>query len=208
MLSKILIASASVLLLAACQQQNQAVSAPAAPVQKNYSVYFDTDRATLSPESMSTIAQAASSFKASGARAVAVSGHTDTTGTPQYNLALSQQRAAAVSTELQRNGVPAAAIAALGYGEQNLPVQTAQNVPERRNRSVDIAISERAPQALMSDTQYCKALSATYRRYRPNQIDETAAEAMSKCETTAAASAIPVLEQSLNAMKVPLPART
>jgi len=208
MLSKILIASVSVLLLAACQQNQQAVSAPAAPMQKNYTVLFDTDKATLSPASMSTIAQAASTFRASGAHAVAVSGHTDTTGSMQYNLQLSQQRAAAVSAELQRNGVPATAIAALGYGEQNLPVQTAQGVPEQRNRSVDIAISERAPEALMSDTQYCKALSAAYRRYRTFQIDETAAAAMSKCETADAASAIPVLEQALTAAKIPLPART
>jgi hypothetical protein len=209
MLSKILMASAGALLLAACQQQNQAVSAPSsAPMSGNYAVYFDTDKATLSPESMATIAQAARTFKASGARAVAVSGHTDTTGTPQYNLQLSQQRAAAVNTELQRDGVPAAAIAALGYGEQNLPVPTAANVPERRNRTVDIVISDRTPQALMSDTQYCKSLSATYRRYRPNQIDETAAAAMARCETADAASAIPVLERALNAMRIPLPART
>ena len=208
MLSKILMASAGVLLLAGCQQpQSQAMSAPAAPMTRNYAVFFDTGQAALSAESRATIAQAASTFKATGAHAVAVSGHTDTTGTAQYNLQLSQQRAAAVSNELLRNGVPQTAIAALGYGEENLPVPTAQNVAEQRNRTVDIAISQREAAALMSDTQYCKALSATYRRYRPNQIDESAAEAMSKCETTQAASAIPVLEQALNQQKIPLPAR-
>ena len=209
MLSKILMASAGVLLLAGCQQpQSQAMSAPAAaPMTRNYAVFFDTGQAALSAESRATIAQAASTFKATGGRAVAVSGHTDTTGTAQYNLQLSQQRAAAVSNELLRNGVPQTAIAALGYGEENLPVPTAQNVAEQRNRTVDIVISEREASALMSDTQYCKALSATYRRYRPNQIDESAAEAMSRCETTQAASAIPVLEQALNQQKIPLPAR-
>jgi len=103
--------------------------------------------------------------------------------------------------------VPGPAIAALGYGEQDLPVKTAQDVPEQRNRSVDIAISERTPEALMSDTDYCRKLSVTYRRYRTNQIDERAAEAMSKCETTEAASAIPVLERALTDMKIALPAR-
>ncbi len=177
-------------------------------MQKNFTVLFATSQAALSPESAATIARAASSFKASGAHAVAVSGHTDTTGPAAYNLDLSKRRAAAVSAELQRNGVPAGAIAALGYGETNLPVPTAQNVAEQRNRSVDIAISQREVAVLLSDTQYCKALSATYRRYRPNQIDEAAAEAMSRCETTEARSAIPVLEDALNAMKIPLPART
>ena len=207
MLKKIMLASAVVMLLAACEQKPMAVAVPPPPAQRNYTVLFDTGKATLSAESVSTIAKAASAFKTSGARAVAVAGHTDTTGAPQFNLQLSQQRAAAVQAELQRDGVPGPAIAALGYGEQDLPVKTAQDVPEQRNRSVDIAISERTPEALMSDTDYCRKLSVTYRRYRTNQIDERAAEAMSKCETTEAASAIPVLERSLNEMKITLPTR-
>ena len=206
-MKKIMLASAVVMLLAACEQKPMAVAVPPPPAQRNYTVLFDTGKATLSAESVSTIAKAASAFKTSGARAVAVAGHTDTTGAAQFNLQLSQQRAAAVQAELQRDGVPGPAIAALGYGEQDLPVKTAQDVPEQRNRSVDIAISERTPEALMSDTDYCRKLSVTYRRYRTNQIDERAAEAMSKCETTEAASAIPVLERALTDMKIALPAR-
>ena len=200
MLKRILITSAGILLLGACQQ-TQRVALP-----QNYTVYFNTGQASLSAESSATIAQAANAFKAGG-RSVAVTGHTDTTGAADYNLQLSRQRAAAVSDELQRNGVPGSVIAALGYGEQNLPVPTAQNVAERRNRSVDIAISDRAAGVLMSDSEYCKALSATYRRYRSSNIEEDAAVAMSKCETADAASAILVLERKLNDMRVALPAR-
>jgi len=209
MLKRILLASAGVLLLVACQQQPQqsTTQAVTAPPTKGYNVYFDTGSAALSADSSATIAQAANSFKAGG-RAVAVTGHTDTTGSADMNLQLSRQRAAAVSNALQRNGVPGDAIAALGYGEQNLPVPTAQDVAERRNRSVDIVISDRSAAALMSDSEYCKALSATYRRYRPNQIDENLALAMSQCETTNAASAIPVLERSLTDMRIALPERT
>jgi hypothetical protein len=209
MLTRIMLASAAVMLLAACEQKPMPVAAPPAPppVQRNYTVLFDTGKATLSAESVSTIAKAASAFKTSGGRAVAVSGHTDTTGTPQFNLQLSQQRAAAVQAELQRGGVPGPAIAALGYGEKDLPVKTAQNVPDQRNRSVDIVVSERPPEALLSDTDYCRKLSVLYRRYRTNQIDQDAAEAMSKCETPDAAGAIPVLERSLTAMKITLPTR-
>lgn len=209
MLKRILLASAGVLLLVACQQQPQqsTTQAVTAPPTKGYNVYFDTGSAALSADSSATIAQAANSFKAGG-RAVAVTGHTDTTGSADMNLQLSRQRAAAVSNALQRNGVPGEAIAALGYGEQNLPVPTAQDVAERRNRSVDIVISDRSAAALMSDSEYCKALSATYRRYRPNQIDENLALAMSQCETTNAASAIPVLERSLTDMRIALPERT
>ncbi|WP_428664336.1 OmpA family protein [Reyranella sp.] len=209
MLSRIMLASAAVLLLTACQQKPVPVATPPAPppVQKNYTVLFDTGKAALSPESVATIATAANVFKSSGGRSVAVTGHTDTTGTPQFNLQLSKQRAAAVQAELQKNGVPAPAIAALGVGEQNLPVKTAQNVPDQRNRSVDIVVTERPAEVLLSDTDYCRKLSVLYRRYRTNQIDQDAAEAMSKCETPDAGSAIPVLERAVTDMKIALPAR-
>jgi hypothetical protein len=111
---------------------------------------------------------------------VGVRGHTDTVGNAEFNLHVSRQRATAVRDLLQRNGVPSAVISSGGVGEQNLPVATADQTPERRNRSVDIAISK---QALMRDTDYCRALSATYRRYRPSSIDEAAAPAMSVCPT-------------------------
>src|SRR6476469_6650220 len=145
MLKKLLIASAAGLLLAACQQQPQAVSPPpaAAPMPQAYTVYFDTGQSTLSPEATATVSQAAAAFK-QGGTAVGVRGHTDTVGNAEFNLQLSLRRAAAVKDALQRNGVPAAAILSGGVGEQNLPVQTADQVPERLNRSVDIAISRRA----------------------------------------------------------------
>jgi len=208
MLREILIASAGLLLLGACQQPQQQAQPVSAPPARNYTVLFNTGSAALSPEAQTTLSQAANAFKTLGGRSMAVSGHTDTTGSASSNLQLSQQRAAAVSDWLQRGGVPGNAIAALGYGEQNLPVPTAQNVAERRNRSVDIVISDKTAQMLMSDSQYCKALSTTYRRYRPGNIDEVSAEAMTKCETADAASAVAVLERSLRDMRVPLPPRT
>src|SRR6185369_5135862 len=106
MLTRIMLASAAVMLLAGCAQKPAPVAAPPAPppVQRNYTVLFETGKATLSAESVSTIAKAASAFKTSNGRAVAVAGHTDTTGTAQFNLQLSRQRAAAVQAELQRDG--------------------------------------------------------------------------------------------------------
>jgi OmpA family len=202
MLKKFLIASAAGLLLAACQQQQAASPPPAAPLPQAYTVYFNTGSSVLSPEASGTVSRAAAAFK-QGGTAVAVRGHADTVGNPAFNLQLSQERAAAVKAALQGNGVPATAILSGGVGEQNLPVPTADNVPERRNRSVDIAI---ARQALMSDADYCQALSVLYRRYRPATIDENAAHAMSICPTDPA-SAIPVLEDSITAMKIPLPSR-
>jgi hypothetical protein len=203
MLRNILMIPTALLLLAACEQQSQAVSAPpAAPLPQAYTVCFDTRQSALSPEAIATVSQAAAAFKQSGT-AVGVRGHADTVGSAEFSLRLSRQRATAVRDVLQRNGVPAAAILSGGVGEQNLRVATPDQTPERRNRSVDIAISK---QALMSDADYCHALSASYRRYRPGSIDEAATRAMSVCSTDPA-SAIPLLEDHITTMKVPLPSR-
>lgn len=196
MFKKLLVLSAAGLMLAACQQ------APATPPSQAYVVFFNTGQSSLSAEAAATVSQAAASFR-QGGTAVAVRGHTDTVGNATYNMQLSRQRAAVVKEALVRNGVPGSAILSGGVGEQNLPVPTADNVPERRNRSVDIVV---ARQPLMGDVEYCQALSATYRRYRPGNIDEVAARAMALCPTDPA-SAIPVLEDHLDTMKVPLPSR-
>ena len=82
-----------------------------------------------------------------------------------------------------------------------------EGVANQRNRSVDIVISDRDAAALMSDADYCKRLSAVYRRYRNFQADAEVADAMGKCESTDAAMAIPVLEKALTEMKIALPSR-
>jgi len=203
MFRKILMMPAAMMLLAACQQQPQMASmAPAAPLPQAYTVYFDTGQSTLSPDATATVSQAAAAFK-QGGTAVGVRGHADTVGNAEFNLQLSRQRAAAVKDALQRNGVPGSAILSGGVGEQNLPVPTADQTPERRNRSVAIVISR---QALMSDLDYCRALSVTYRRYRPSGADAGAARAMSICPTDPAA-AIPVLEDNIIGLGFPLPSR-
>lgn len=196
MFKRLMALSVAGLMLAGCQQP----TGPSFP--QAYVVYFNTGQSTLSPEANATVAQAAATFR-QGGTAVAVRGHTDTVGNPAYNMQLSRQRAMHVKEALVRDGVPASAILSGGLGEQSLPVPTADNVPERRNRSVDIAISR---QPLMGDVEYCQALSTTYRRYRPGNIDETASRAMSMCPTDPA-TAIPILEDHLETMKVPLPSR-
>ena len=66
-----------------------------------------------------------------------------------------------------------------------------------------------AASAAMSDTDYCNALSKTYRETVASSAtpDVSAPEAMSKCGTSPASS-IPVLEKILKDNKVTLPKRT
>ena len=215
MLKSLLPVVAAALLLGACSQTPPPPPPPPpqramAPSQMPpTTVYFATGSSTLSPEAMSSIQQVAANYKTMGNATVTLTGHTDTVGSPDVNMTLSQRRAAAVRNALVREGVPATAITGGGQGEASLPVQTADNVDERRNRSVDIAVVGAVPVARtgMTDAEYCAALSRTYRDFRTSQADETAAAAMAQCQAGNTAAGIPVLERTLTAAKIPLPAR-
>jgi hypothetical protein len=201
---------AAALMLGACSQPPPQAAAPVQRVVPPgevppMTVYFDTGRSTLSAQAASVVQGAATVYKRQGNARVTLTGHADTTGSPNSNMTLSQRRADAVKDGLVRDGVPAAAISTVGQGEATLPVQTADNVAEPRNRSVDISIVRIGG---MSDAEYCAALSAKYREYRPSQIDEEAAAAMAKCEAGNTAAGIPVLERHLTNAKIALPSRT
>ena len=72
-------------------------------------VFFDWDRYNLSQQALTTIQQAADSFKSTGSARITATGHTDRSGPDNYNMALSLRRANAVKDALVRDGVPAGA---------------------------------------------------------------------------------------------------
>ena len=206
MLKKFLIASAAGLLLAACQQQPQMASPPpaaAAPQQQLYVVYFNTGQSDLSPDTLATIAQAASTFRQGGTN-VAVKGHADRVGDQGMNLRLSMARTAAVKAALMRDGVPESAIRSGSLGEESLPVPTADQVPERRNRSVHITVTGRP---LMSDKDYCAALARKWRSYTRTDASGPAPQAIAQCEAGNYDAGIATLEQILTDDRIVLPSR-
>jgi phospholipid transport system substrate-binding protein len=127
--------------LAACDSQHQPLTAPPplAMAQAPSVVFFDWDKSTLSPKAMATISQAAAAYRATGSARITNIGNTDTSGSTDYNMALSIRRADAVKRALIQNGVPAAAIETAGRGQTNLLVPTADGVREPQNRRVELA---------------------------------------------------------------------
>ncbi len=120
-------------------------------------VFFDWDSAKLNPQATNVIGQAAAAFKTKGGARITATGHTDTSGTEAYNMALSLRRANAVKDALVQQGVPATAIAVVGRGEQGLLVQTGPNVREPQNRRVEIVLAGQATSTVFSDPRsYCK----------------------------------------------------
>jgi OmpA-OmpF porin, OOP family len=82
-----------------------------------YGITFDTDKAVIKPESEPVIAEMAKLLKDNSALNVFIVGHTDSTGSYEHNLKLSQERAAAVANALvSAHGIAAARMTSVGVG--------------------------------------------------------------------------------------------
>ena len=203
-MKKFLAVAAAGLLLAACDQKPQTAStAPATPVRELFVVYFDTGQSAVLPAGQAKVDQAAATFKKGGV-AVTVKGHADRVGDQGANLRLSMARTANVKAALMRAGVPESAIRSGSLGEENLPVPTADQVPERLNRSVHIAVIGRP---LMSDKDYCAALARKWRTYTRTGASGPAPQAIAACDAGNYDAGITVLEQVLTDDRVVLPSR-
>ena len=136
--------------MTALAELEKPIPAPAAPppapkaavVPDRYLVFFDWNKATLTAEARRVIGDAAQAYKASGKATIVATGYTDLSGSPAYNQKLSVRRADAVKAELVRLGVPATAITAIGRGESNPLVPTADGVREPQNRRTEIQIQK------------------------------------------------------------------
>jgi OmpA-OmpF porin, OOP family len=116
------------------------VAAPAPAPARTFLVFFDWDKADLTPRATEIISEAASDSKTSNVTTLDVSGYTDTSGTADYNMGLSERRAKAVAAQLETDGVPASEIEIHAYGETHLLVPTGPGVREPQNRRVEIVL--------------------------------------------------------------------
>jgi flagellar motor protein MotB len=113
-----------------------------APGANRYEVYFEFDRADVTPGGQAIIRQAARSATAGNLVRLTLTGDTDTSGPREYNRTLSMRRADAVAHALIAGGVPPGDILARGVGESDLAVPTGDGVREPRNRRVEIVSEE------------------------------------------------------------------
>ena len=114
---------------------------PAPAPVVNLSVAFQSGSATLAPAARQTLDELgrALSGQALSRYRFRIEGHTDTTGNPAVNLALSGRRAAAVVDYLATKfGVDRARLEAVGKGDTALLVPTGPQVSEPRNRRVQV----------------------------------------------------------------------
>jgi hypothetical protein len=213
---KTISAFAAALALAACSSEPppppaQVAVQPAPTAPNNYMVFFDWDRANISPQADGVIQQAAQAHRNGGMPPVSVTGHADKSGANDYNMALSLRRANAVKDGLVRAGVGAQAISVAGRGEEQPLVATADGVREPQNRRVEISMSGGQARTGVvyfqgDDLAYCKHLSALYRRnVAQSNSDSVAGAAMAKCDAGDYANAIPTLLRLLRDARFEFP---
>jgi OOP family OmpA-OmpF porin len=112
----------------------------APPKPQRFDLYFEGGGTVLTTDSQRALdGVIAAALERSGAD-ITVTGHTDTRGSDSDNDVLSLRRAEQIRQVLLNRGFPAQRVEAIGRGERELAVPTADNVDEARNRRVVIIV--------------------------------------------------------------------
>jgi outer membrane protein OmpA-like peptidoglycan-associated protein len=103
-------------------------------------ILFDVNKAALRPAAQTNLRDLARILNKYPDTNILIEGHTDATGTEEYNLSLSRDRAQAVGNFLAGMQVDATRFTIMGYGESQ-PIASNESVEGRQaNRRVDLAI--------------------------------------------------------------------
>jgi OOP family OmpA-OmpF porin len=101
-------------------------------------INFDTDKADIRPESQATVDQIGALLKDNPALKVSIEGHTDDTGSPAHNKALSEARAKAVLAAVAGKGVAASRLSAVGWGQEKPVADNRTEAGRAKNRRVEL----------------------------------------------------------------------
>jgi outer membrane protein OmpA-like peptidoglycan-associated protein len=101
-------------------------------------VEFDIDKATLRPESRTTLDQVAASLRIWPDVMVEIQGHTSEPGTAIHNMELSERRAEAVRAYFVSEGIDGARLVANGYGQTRFIADNSTSEGRQENRRVEL----------------------------------------------------------------------
>jgi outer membrane protein OmpA-like peptidoglycan-associated protein len=104
-------------------------------------VLFDKGRSQLKAGAERPLDQIASFLNEHPERRVQIEGFTDSQGTNDYNLELSQSRADAVAMAIIQRGIDAQRVRATGYGEQYPKASNTNAGSRQMNRRVEVILS-------------------------------------------------------------------
>lgn len=100
--------------------------------------YFDFDKSQVKMESVQALRGHAKYLVANPSANVVLEGHADERGTREYNMALGERRAKAISRVLTVNGVSSSQIELVSFGEEKPAVMGHSNSSWAQNRRVEL----------------------------------------------------------------------
>jgi len=104
-------------------------------------VLFDSGKFTLRPAAREKLAKLAGIVLGHPGLRLAAEGHTDSTGTPDFNQRLSVKRAEAVTEYLGGQGVPRDSLSAAGFGDTKPIAENNTSAGRQQNRRVELIVS-------------------------------------------------------------------
>lgn len=128
--------------IAACRKQFEGAMAmmsmaePMAMPADDMIIFFGLDSASLDDQAMAVVKQAVAASK--GAKKMVISGHTDTSGSAEYNMLLSKARVIAVWNALLEAGLDKSVATKEHHGMSRPRIKTGLGVVEAGNRRVEI----------------------------------------------------------------------
>ncbi len=102
-------------------------------------VFFDFDESTLRPDAEPILNSVTDNISTCGWTSLTVVGHTDQAGSDEYNLILSQERAATVAAALRGRNIGGVRIEVEARGESEPRVPLADGTRSPQNRRVEIS---------------------------------------------------------------------
>ena len=104
-------------------------------------VLFDTGKFTLRPMAREKLSQLSGIVLAHPSLKLEVEGHTDSVGSDDYNMTLSQNRANAVRDYLIQKGINSSSISSRGFGESQPVAENSTSSGRQQNRRVELVVS-------------------------------------------------------------------
>lgn len=104
-------------------------------------VLFDFNKYTLKPEARERLAKISGIVEAYPGLKLQVEGHTDSIGSDEYNVQLSEKRAGSVRAYLVSNGVQPDNVSAQGFGKADPVADNSTASGRKLNRRVDMVVT-------------------------------------------------------------------
>ena len=104
-------------------------------------VLFDFDKSNIKSEAGAILDRLVAFMNENKDKRVALSGHTDSIGTPAYNQKLSERRVNSVKDYVVKKGVNSGRISGQGFGESKPIADNKTKEGRAKNRRVEIKVN-------------------------------------------------------------------